>query len=130
MAPNRSGPRVDAVLRQLERAREALPEALPPCAKQDVATWLRQQPHTDWTEADQAVRKYCKEKQWPGCRTPVVQQLHLRVSAAIQLCHQLTAIGSRHLPPTGPEGEDSLSLLLIDGWHGGGIEWAEKEFGG
>lgn len=93
----------------------------------DTASWLRTwTPHQNQA-ADLAARHFTQHLQWPELEPEPASQLYFRCLFAIENC-----IGSHTEQPEPPETPDAqrkiLETLLIDSWHLGGLEWAQRRY--
>jgi hypothetical protein len=93
----------------------------------DTAGWLRTwTPHQNQA-ADYGARYFARHQEWPQLDAEASCQLYFRCLFAIENCIKYDAQGPR--PPSDLDAEQKcLESLLIEDWHRGGIDWAEKRY--
>jgi hypothetical protein len=94
----------------------------------DTAGWLRTwTPHQNQA-ADAAARFFAQHYEWPAVDPEPACQLYFRCLFAIERC--IEAHASQPEPPDTSDAQRQIfETLLIDSWHLGGIEWAERRYG-
>lgn len=107
----------------LEIAQSNLGEAKGTVGPAQIPEWIEAVPFHDVTVVDEAIRTYASTRKWPALENDQKAQLHLRLQSAMELLAALPSKGP------GPNDEEhALHMLLIDYWHGKGIDWCRYRF--
>ena len=112
------------ILKLIETSIRELPQADAPCLPIDIPKWIAAVSFAEIRSADDACQQFAATLSWPKMNNNVLAQVHLRLECARDLlveCQDNSSLSAF-------AGDQLISMLLVQYWHGKGLEWSSWKY--